>query len=110
MTLPKITTPTYELELPSTDEKVKFRPFLVKEEKILLIAIENDNDEEIISAIKQVISNCTFDALNVEQLPVFDLEYVFLQIRAKSVGEISKFKILYNWYDRVVNRKLSNVI
>jgi hypothetical protein len=94
MTLPKITTPTYELDLPSTDEKVKFRPFLVKEEKILLIAIENDSQEEMLNAIKQVIKNCTFDKINVETLPLFDLEYVFLQLRAKSIGEISKFRIL----------------
>ena len=94
MTLPKITTPTYELELPSSDEKVKFRPFLVKEEKILLIAIENDKSEEMLSAIKQIIKNCTFNKINVETLPLFDLEYIFLQLRAKSIGEISKFRIL----------------
>ena len=94
MALPKVTTPTYELVLPSTDKKVKFRPFLVKEEKILLIAMENDNENEIVNAIKEVVGNCTFGTLNIEQLPIFDLEYVFLQIRAKSVGEVSKFKIL----------------
>ena len=94
MALPKITTPTYELELPSTDEKVRFRPFLVKEEKILLIAMENDSQEEMLNAIKQIIMNCTFDKINVEKLPLFDLEYIFLQLRAKSIGEISKFRIL----------------
>jgi len=94
MTLPKITTPTYELELPSSDEKVKFRPFLVKEEKILLIAMENDKSEEMLSAIKQIIKNCTFDKIDVEKIPLFDLEYIFLQLRAKSIGEISKFRIL----------------
>ena len=94
MALPKITTPTYELELPSTDEKVKFRPFLVKEEKILLIAMENDNQEEMLNAIKQIIKNCTFDKIDVEKIPLFDLEYIFLQLRAKSIGEISKFRIL----------------
>ena len=94
MALPKLTTPIYELVLPSTDKTVKFRPFLVKEEKLLLIAMESENDKNIADAIKEVIKNCTFDGLNVETLPVFDLEYVFLQIRAKSVGEISKFKIL----------------
>ena len=94
MTLPKITTPTYELNLPSTDEKVKFRPFLVKEEKILLIAMENDKQEEMVSAIKQIISNCTFDKIDVEKIPLFDLEYIFLQLRAKSIGEVSKFRIL----------------
>ena len=94
MALPKITTPTYELELPSTDEKVRFRPFLVKEEKILLIAMENDSQEEMLSAIKQIIGNCTFDKIDVEKIPLFDLEYIFLQLRAKSIGEISKFRIL----------------
>ena len=94
MALPKITTPTYELELPSTDEKVKFRPFFVKEEKILLIAMENDSQEEMLNAIKQIIKNCTFDKINVEKIPLFDLEYIFLQLRAKSIGEISKFRIL----------------
>ena len=94
MTLPKITTPTYELELPSSDEKVKFRPFLVKEEKILLIAMENDSQEEMLNAIKQIIKNCTFDKINVEKIPLFDLEYIFLQLRAKSIGEVSKFRIL----------------
>ena len=94
MTLPKITTPTYELELPSSDEKVKFRPFLVKEEKILLIAVENDSQEEMVGAIKQIISNCTFDKIDVEKIPLFDLEYIFLQLRAKSIGEVSKFRIL----------------
>ena len=63
MALPKVTTPTYELVLPSTDKKIKFRPFLVKEEKILLIAMENDNENEIVNAIKEVVSNCTFKTL-----------------------------------------------
>ena len=94
MALPKLETPTYELELPSTDEKVRFRPFLVKEEKILLIAMENDSQEEMLNAIKQIIKNCTFDKINVEKIPLFDLEYIFLQLRAKSIGEISKFRIL----------------
>ena len=94
MALPKVTTPTYELLLPSTDRRVKFRPFLVKEEKILLIAMENNKEEEIFSAIKQIIKNCTFESIDVEQLPIFDLEYIFLQIRAKSVGEVTKFRVL----------------
>ncbi len=94
MALPKVTTPTYELLLPSTDRRVKFRPFLVKEEKILLIAMENNKEEEIFSAIKQIIKNCLFDSIDVETLPIFDLEYIFLHIRAKSVGEVSKFRVL----------------
>ena len=94
MALPKIDTPTYELTLPSQDVKVKFRPFLVKEEKILLMALESQKSDEIFQATKQIVSSCTFDALKVEELPTFDLEYIFLQIRAKSVGETTKFKVL----------------
>ena len=94
MALPKIETPTYELTLPSHDVKVKFRPFLVKEEKILLMALESQNNDEIYQATKQIVESCTFNTLKVDELPTFDLEYIFLQIRAKSVGEISKFKVL----------------
>ena len=94
MALPKIETPTYELTLPSQDVKVKFRPFLVKEEKILLMALESQNNDEIYQATKQIIESCTFNNLKTDELPTFDLEYIFLQIRAKSIGEISKFKVL----------------
>ena len=94
MALQKIETPTYELTLPSQDIKVKYRPFLVKEEKILLMALESQKSDEIFQATKQIVSSCTFDALKVEELPTFDLEYIFLQIRAKSVGETTKFKVL----------------
>ena len=92
MALPKIETPTYELTLPSQDVKVKFRPFLVKEEKILLMALESQNNDEIYQATKQIIESCTFNNLKTDELPTFDLEYIFLQIRAKSIGEISKCK------------------
>jgi len=94
MTLPKIEVPTYELTLPSTDLKVKYRPFLVKEEKILFIALESGNNTNIVNAIKDIVTSCTFDSIIVNNLPVFDLEYIFLNIRAKSVGEIAKFKVL----------------
>ena len=94
MALPKLTTPTYELEVPSTDEKIQYRPFLVKEEKILLIALESGKNEEIIEAVKQIVSACTFNKLNLGVMPMFDVEYIFLQIRAKSVGEVSKLKLL----------------
>ena len=94
MTLPIIETQTYELTLPSADIKVKYRPFLVKEEKILLQALESDKQNEIISALKQIVSACTFGSLNVDELPTFDLEYIFLNVRAKSVGEIAKLKVL----------------
>ena len=93
MALPKLTTPTYELEVPSTDEKIKYRPFLVKEEKILMIAMETEEQTAIINAVKDIVSACTFDALDVSKMPMFDVEYVFLNIRAKSVGEVSKIKL-----------------
>ena len=94
MTLPKIEVPTYELTLPSTDLKVKYRPFLVKEEKILFIALESNNNANIVNAIKDIVSSCTFNSILVGNLPTFDLEYIFLNIRAKSVGEVAKFKVL----------------
>ena len=94
MALPKLNTPTYELEVPSTDEKIKYRPFLVKEEKILLMAMESKENAQIINAVKDIVSSCTFEKLNVATMPMFDMEYIFLQIRAKSVGEVSKLKIL----------------
>ena len=94
MALPKLTTPTYELEVPSTDEKIQYRPFLVKEEKILLIAMESGKNEDIIEAVKQIVEECTFNKLNLGTMPMFDVEYIFLQIRSKSVGEVSKLKLL----------------
>ena len=94
MALPKLDVPTYELVVPSTEEKIKYRPFLVKEEKILLIAMESGNNEDIIQAVKQIVSDCTFNRLKLGNMPMFDVEYIFLQIRAKSVGEVSKLKVL----------------
>jgi hypothetical protein len=94
MTLPILETQTYELTLPSADVKVKYRPFLVKEEKILLQAMESGNQKEIIQALKDIVSACTFGKINAEELPTFDLEYIFLQIRSKSVGEVAKLKVL----------------
>ena len=94
MALPKINTPTYELVVPSTNEKIKYRPFLVKEEKILLIAMESGQNEDVIQAVKQIVSECTFNKLKLGNMPMFDVEYIFLQIRGKSVGEVSKLKLL----------------
>ena len=94
MALPILTTPTYELEVPSTDEKIKYRPFLVKEEKILLIALESGNTEDIVQAVKSIVEECTFNKLNLGDMPMFDVEYIFLNIRAKSVGEVSKLRLL----------------
>ena len=94
MTLPSIETPRYELTLPSTDKVLQYRPFLVKEEKILLVAMESNNNKEILNATKEILRACTFEKIDVDTLPIFDIEYIFLQIRSKSVGEIAKFKML----------------
>ena len=88
MPLPTIATPTYELELPSTGKKVKYRPFLVKEEKLLVLALETENTKDISTAIKTVLKSCIQSrGVKVENLPTFDIEYLFLNIRGKSVGE-----------------------
>jgi hypothetical protein len=88
MPLPTIATPTYELELPSTEQKIKYRPFLVKEEKLLLLALETEDTKEITNTIKQVLKNCVQGrGIKIESLPTFDIEYLFLNIRGKSVGE-----------------------
>ena len=88
MPLPKIVTPTYELELPSSGETIQYRPFLVKEEKVLVIALESEDTKQITNAIKTVLKNCIQTrGIKVEQLPTFDIEYLFLNIRGKSVGE-----------------------
>ena len=93
MPLPKITTPTYELELPSTGKKIKYRPFLVKEEKVLLIALESNDEKNIREAVVQLLKGCIQTRLKVENLSIFDLEYIFLNIRAVSVGEQVEMKI-----------------
>ena len=88
MPLPKIVAPTYTLELPSTGEEISYRPFLVKEEKVLVIALESEDTKQITNAIKTVIKNCILTkGIKVEALPTFDIEYLFLNIRGKSVGE-----------------------
>ena len=88
MPLPKISTPTYELEIPSTKKKIRYRPFLVKEEKILIIAMESQSDTEIANAVKDVLSTCILTkGIKVDTLSTFDIEYLFLNIRGKSVGE-----------------------
>ena len=88
MPLPTIVTPSYELELPSTGKKVKYRPFLVKEEKLLVLALETESTKDISTAIKTVLKNCIQSrGVKVENLPTFDIEYLFLNIRGKSVGE-----------------------
>jgi hypothetical protein len=93
MPLPKLVVPEYELELPSTKETVKYRPFLVKEEKLLLTAMEMGGEKEMINAIKTIIKNCTNLKARIDDLATFDIEYLFLKIRSKSVGEVSKVMI-----------------
>ena len=94
MALPKLTTPTFELEIPSTDEKIKYRPFLVKEEKLLIMEMESKKSADIVQAVKDIVSECTFNKVNIDIIPMFDVEYIFLNIRAKSVGEVSSFNVL----------------
>jgi len=86
MALPKLETPVYTLTIPSTDEEVKYRPFLMKEQKRMMMAQESENDTEIIDAINQLIIDCTFNKVNPKKIAMFDAEYVFLKIRSKSVG------------------------
>lgn len=95
MPLPKIATPKYELELPSTGNTVQFRPFLVKEEKLLVIALESEDSKEITTAVKTVIQSCILSkGIKVETLPTFDIEFLFLNIRGKSVGEEIEVNII----------------
>ena len=95
MPLPRISTPTYELELPSTEETIQYRPFLVKEEKLLVIALESEDTKQITNAIKTVIKNCIITKnIKVETLPTFDIEFLFLNIRGKSVGEELEVNII----------------
>ena len=88
MPLPKIATPQYTLDLPSTGKSIKYRPFLVKEEKILILALESEDVKQITSAIKQILKDCIITkGIKVEELPTFDIEYIFLHVRGRSVGE-----------------------
>ena len=94
MALPIANVAKYELTLPSQQKQISFRPFLVKEEKILLMALETKKPEDMLTAVKNIVKSCTFNEINPEDYPLFDIEYIFLQIRAKSVGEIAKIKVL----------------
>ena len=94
MPLPTIETPTYELKLPSSNKKIKYRPFLVKEEKILIIALESQNQNDITNAVTDVLKKCILTkGIDVDSLPTFDIEYLFLHIRAKSIGEDIKLTV-----------------
>ena len=93
MVLPKVVLPTYELVIPSNGKKLKYRPFVVKEEKILLLALETQDEKEIEKAVKSLLKNCIQSRVKLEDLAMFDLEYIFLQIRAVSIGEIVDMKV-----------------
>tara|TARA_B100001287_G_C22485529_1_gene436450 strand:- start:29 stop:733 length:705 start_codon:yes stop_codon:yes gene_type:complete len=101
MNLPKIETPKYELTVPSTGEEVRYRPFLVKEEKVLLIAQEAGGEADLLAAMGDVVTSCTFGKINVSKLASFDLEYIFLKLRAKSVGEEAEIGIKCEECDEV---------
>ena len=88
MGLPRVAVPEYSMTLPSNEKEVKYRPFLVKEEKLLLMAMESEKEDEIMDAIKNVITNCVQGDINIDKLPLFDIEYIFLWLRAKSKGEV----------------------
>ncbi len=96
MSLPILNAPQYTLTVPSTKKKIKFRPFLVKEEKILLMAKESNNLNDIVSAIKTIITNCTYGKIDVNELATFDIEYIFLQIRGESVGKTIELSFVCN--------------
>ena len=106
MPLPKIDQPLFDMTIPSTGKKITFRPFLVKEEKILLIAQQSGNDSEIIRAIKQILNNCIQDDIDLDSFAIFDLEYAFLKLRAKSVNNIVKLAYRDTEDDEVYNFEL----
>ena len=93
MALPQVVLPTYELEIPSNGKKIKYRPFVVKEEKLLLLALETNDEKQIEDAVKTTLKGCIQSRVKIENLAIFDLEYIFLQIRAVSVGEIVEMKV-----------------
>ena len=106
MSLPKLVTPEHTIELPSTGEKVNFRPFLVKEEKILLTALEAGENSDIVKAIKQVMTNCILSDLDVDNISFFDFEYLFLMLRSKSVGNGLDLTLLHNCEDPGIENKV----
>ena len=106
MPLPKIDQPLFDMTIPSTGKKIVFRPFLVKEEKILLIAQQSGNDSEIIRAIKQILNNCIQDEIDLDTFTIFDLEYAFLKLRARSVNNVVKLAYRDTEDDEVYNFEL----
>ena len=99
MSLPKLTVMKHKLTLPSTGESITFRPFLVKEEKILMMALQSENQEDMTRALKEIINNCIESQLNIDTLPMFDIEYIFLQLRARSVGD--QIEVKYTDPDKI---------
>ena len=93
MALPQVVLPTYELEIPSNGKKIKYRPFVVKEEKLLLLALETEDEKEIENAVKTLLKGCIQSRVKIEDLAIFDLEYIFLQIRSVSVGEVVEMNV-----------------
>jgi len=94
MALPKLDTPTYQLELPSNQQVVKYRPFLVKEQKILMMAQDADNKEDSYNMLSEIVDGCTFNNVDIKTMPIFDFEYLFMKIRCKSVGESTELSVL----------------
>lgn len=92
MGLPKIAVPEYSLKLPSNDKELRYRPFLVKEEKLLLLAMESEDEKQIVTATKNVLKNCIFDDVNIDDMPIFDIEYIFLWLRGRAKGEKLELK------------------
>ena len=94
MALPKLDTPTFQLELPSNQQVIKYRPFLVKEQKILMMAQDADNKEDTYNMLSDIVDGCTFNSVDIKTMPIFDFEYLFLKIRCKSVGESVELNLL----------------
>ena len=94
MALPRIDTPTYQLKLPSTQEIIEYRPFLMKEQKIIMMAQETGDDQQMVVAMQKLVTSCTFNKINIMNLPVYDVEYMFLKIRGKSVGESVEINLI----------------
>ena len=94
MPLPKLDTPTYSLVLPSTGQTIKYRPFLVKEQKIMMVAQESEQDNQMYQVMSDVVKSCTFNEIDTETSPIFDIEYIFLKLRSKSVGETTTVRLL----------------
>ena len=94
MALPRIDTPTYQLTLPSTQQKIDFRPFLVREQKIIMMAQESQDEKQMVGAMSDLVTSCTFNKFDVNKLPIFDVEYMFLKIRGKSIGETVELNLM----------------